>query len=99
MTAAVSLHLKSGVRQISSTLMAFAALNDEGSVFTWGFSGWGGDSRTIAHRLQSGSARFSPLVTPLLLSRMTVPYHLGGMGTVVIAPVSPHLQSGVEYLL
>ncbi|CAE8727963.1 unnamed protein product [Polarella glacialis] len=33
---------------------AFAAVKSDGSVITWGYSGFGGDSSRVEHRLQKG---------------------------------------------
>lgn len=42
------------VKAIYSNYFAFAALKNDGSVVTWGDSGYGGDSSTITHKLSSG---------------------------------------------
>jgi hypothetical protein len=54
--------LSSGVTRIASTLGAFAALKNNGSVVTWGSSssyGGGGDSSGVASRLSSGVTRIA----------------------------------------
>ena len=47
-SSTVSSSLTSNVQQIYSTLHAFAALKQDGSVVTWGDSNWGGDSSTVS---------------------------------------------------
>ncbi|MBG0744973.1 MAG: calx-beta domain protein, partial [Cylindrospermopsis raciborskii KL1] len=44
----IASQLTSGVTQIFSTPSAFAALKSDGSVVTWGDSGYGGDSSSVA---------------------------------------------------
>jgi hypothetical protein len=50
----ISSQLTSGVTQIFSTGYAFAALKSNGSVVTWGYSSYGGDSSSVASQLSSG---------------------------------------------
>ena len=40
--------LSSGVTSIFSTVYAFAALKEDGSVVTWGDSSYGGDSSSVS---------------------------------------------------
>ena len=47
----VSSDLTSGVSKIFSTNNAFAALKNNGSIVTWGFSSRGGDSSSVANQL------------------------------------------------
>ena len=51
--------LTSGVVAIYSANSAFAALKSDGSVITWGFSTYGGDSSSVASSLASGIVGFS----------------------------------------
>jgi len=44
-----------GVTQIFSNYYAFAALNANGSVVTWGGSSYGGNSSSVSSQLTSGS--------------------------------------------
>jgi Ca2+-binding RTX toxin-like protein len=46
--------LTGGVTQIFSNRAAFVALKTNGSVVTWGFSLWGGDSSSVASQLSGG---------------------------------------------
>ncbi|MBG0744970.1 MAG: calx-beta domain protein, partial [Cylindrospermopsis raciborskii KL1] len=48
-----------GVTQIFSTGSAFAALKSDGSVVTWGDSGSGGNSSSVASQLTSGVVSFA----------------------------------------
>ncbi len=41
-----------GVKTIYSTNEAFAALKDDGSVVTWGFPQYGGNSSQVSHLLK-----------------------------------------------
>ncbi len=50
----VSSKLTSGVKTIFSTIYAFAALKEDGSVVTWGSSEDGGDSSKVSKELKSG---------------------------------------------
>ena len=50
----VSAQLSSGVRHLFSNNYAFAALKDDGSVVTWGYSSTGGDSSGVSNQLSSG---------------------------------------------
>jgi alpha-tubulin suppressor-like RCC1 family protein len=50
----VSSQLRSGVQQIFSNELAFAALKNDGSVFTWGDPESGGNSSGVASQLRSG---------------------------------------------
>ena len=47
----VSSDLTSGVSKIFSTGSAFAAVKTDGSVVTWGYAEWGGDSSSVANQL------------------------------------------------
>ena len=42
------------MKEIFSTSAAFAALKEDGSVVTWGVSGYGGDSTKVTDDLSSG---------------------------------------------
>ncbi|MFM6347640.1 MAG: Calx-beta domain-containing protein, partial [Dolichospermum sp.] len=55
----MSSQLSSGVTQIFSTLYAFAALKSDGSVVTWGDSGYGVDSSSVSSQLTSGVVSFA----------------------------------------
>ncbi|PNK04704.1 Calx-beta domain-containing protein, partial [Cylindrospermopsis raciborskii] len=48
-----------GVTQIFSNDGAFAALKSDGSVVTWGYSDWGGDSSSVSSQLTSGVVSFA----------------------------------------
>ena len=39
--------LRTGVKHVYSTALAFAALKDDGSVVTWGQTGWGGKNDQV----------------------------------------------------
>ena len=47
-------HVNSGVVEVYSTSVAYAALKSDGSVVTWGDAGGGGDSSSVAAKLTSG---------------------------------------------
>ena len=53
-TSSVATQLSSGVVNIFSTIVAFAALKEDGSVVTWGDDDSGGDSESVATQLSSG---------------------------------------------
>ena len=44
--------------EIVSTAQAFAGLKSDGSVITWGDSGYGGDSSSVASELSNGVKNF-----------------------------------------
>ena len=52
----VASQLTSDVSKIYSNVYAFAALKSDGSVVTWGYGPWGGDSSSVSSDLASGVA-------------------------------------------
>ena len=72
---------------------AFAAIKADGTVVTWGYSQFGGDSSGVADRLSSGVSQIFPTRIPLRRSRLIAPSSPGGPMTavgwpIVSAPVS-----------
>ena len=45
-------HQLRGVQQIQATQRAFAAILEDGSLFTWGPAEYGGDSSAVQHELR-----------------------------------------------
>jgi len=97
----VSCELQSDVKNIFSSLFAFAALKANGKVITWGSPHYGGDARSVWNELQSGVKNifstvdaFAALKTNGRVITWGGPY-LGGDSS----NVSAYLQSDVESIV
>ena len=77
-SSSVASSLSSGVTEIFSTELAYAALKSDGSVVTWGRSDYGGDSSS-ASGLNSGVTEISSTNRAFAALRVMVVWSLGGL--------------------